>query len=150
MPESASPQKMVGILLITHGTLGESLIHCASHVIGERPPYVMQIGVTPQDDPEKILPQAIKLLRTLDQGNGVLIFSDIYGATPCNLASRLLSPGKIEGIAGVNLPMLIRALTYRTDPLRTVVDKALSGGAEGVMQIPFSQLRNAASANRNR
>jgi len=150
MPESAANRKMVGILLVTHGTLGESLIHCASHVIGERPSHVMQIGVTPQDDPERILPHAIKLLRTLDQGAGVLVFSDIYGATPCNIASRLLSPGKVEGIAGVNLPMLIRALTYRTEPLRTVMDKALSGGAEGVMQIPFTQFRNAASASRNR
>lgn len=141
---------MVGILLITHGTLGESLIHCASHVMGGRPPNVMQIGVTPQEDPDLILPQAIKLLRTLDQGDGVLVFSDIFGATPCNIASRLLTPGKVEGVAGVNLPMLIRALNYRTEPLRTVVDKALSGGAEGVMPIPFSQLRNAASANRNR
>ena len=141
---------MVGILLITHGTLGESLIQCASHVMGTRPPYVMQIGITPQDDPEQIVPQAIKLSRTLDQGGGVLIFSDIFGATPCNIAARLLIPGKVEGIAGVNLPMLIRALTYRDDPLRIVVGKALSGGAEGVMQIPFSQVRNAASGNRNR
>jgi PTS system ascorbate-specific IIA component len=141
---------MVGILLITHGTLGESLIHCASHILRGRPPYMMQIGVTPQDDPEDILPQAIKLCRALDQGAGVLVFSDIFGATPCNIASRLLIPGRVEGVAGVNLPMLIRALTYRTDPLRTVVEKALSGGAEGVMQIPFSQVRNAASGNRNR
>ena len=141
---------MVGILLITHGTLGESLIQCASHVMGARPPYVMQIGVTPQDNPEQIVPQAIKLLRTLDQGSGVLVFSDIIGATPCNIAGRLLIPGKVEGVAGVNLPMLIRALTYRDDPLRIVVDKALSGGAEGVMQIPFSQVRNAASGHRNR
>lgn len=141
---------MVGILLITHGTLGESLIHCASHVMGGRPPNVVQIGVTSQDDPDKILPQAIKLLRALDQGNGVLIFTDIYGATPSNIASRLLTPGKVEGVAGVNLPMLIRALTYRNDPLRTVVEKALSGGAQGVMQIPFSQVRNAVSGNRNR
>jgi PTS system mannose-specific IIA component len=141
---------MIGILLITHGTLGESLIQCASHVMGGRPPYVMQIGVTPEDEPERIVPQAIKLLRALDQGNGVLVFSDIFGATPCNIASRLLTPGKVEGVAGVNLPMLIRALTYRNESLRTVVDKALSGGAEGVLQIPFSQVRNAASASRNR
>ena len=116
--------------------------------MGARPPYVMQIGVTPQDNPEQIVPQAIKLLRTLDQGSGVLVFSDIIGATPCNIAGRLLIPGKVEGVAGVNLP--IRALTYREDPLRIVVDKALSGGAEGVMQIPFSQVRNAASGHRNR
>lgn len=140
---------MVGILLITHGTLGESLIHCASHITGERPSNVMQLGVTPQDDPDQILPQAIKLLRSLDTGEGVLVFSDIFGGTPCNIASRLLIPGKVEGVAGVNLPMLIRALTYRNEPLRTVVDKALSGGAEGVTQIPFAQVRNAASGNRN-
>ncbi len=141
---------MVGMLLITHGTLGESLIHCASHAMGERPPYVMQIGVTPHDDPEQILPQAIKLCRALDQGGGVLVFSDIFGATPCNIASRLLIPGKVEGVAGVNLPMLIRALTYRNEPLGTVVDKALSGGAEGVMQMHFTQVRNAATGNRDR
>ena len=110
----------------------------------------MQLGVTPHDDPEQIVPQAIKLSRTLDQGSGVLVFSDIFGATPCNIAARLLTPGKVEGVTGVNLPMLIRALTYRTEPLRIVVDKALSGGAEGVMQIPFSQVRNAASGHRNR
>ncbi len=150
MVGSASAPKMVGILLITHGTLGESLIHCASHAMGERPPFVMQIGVTPHDDPEQILPQAIKMSRTLDQGNGVLVFSDIFGATPCNIAIRLLIPGKVEGVAGVNLPMLIRALTYRTEPLATVVDKALSGGAEGVMQMPFTQVRNAATGNRDR
>lgn len=149
MSESVSDRNMVGFLLITHGTLGESLIHCVSNMMQGRPRYVMQIGVTPQDDPEEILPQAIKLCRTLDQGSGVLVFSDIFGATPCNIASRLLIPGRVEGVAGVNLPMLIRALTYRTDPLRTVVEKALSGGAEGVMQIPFSQVRNAASGNRN-
>lgn len=148
--ESASAPNMVGMLLITHGTLGESLIHCASHAMGERPPYVMQIGVTPHDDPEQILPQAIKLCRALDQGGGVLVLSDIFGATPCNIASRLLIPGKVEGVAGVNLPMLIRALTYRNEPLRTVVDKALSGGAEGVMQMPFTQVRNAATGNRDR
>lgn len=105
--------------------------------MGERPQNVMQLGVRRQDDPDKILPQAIKLCRSLDQGSGVLVFSDMYGATPCNIANRLLIPGKVEGVAGVNLPMLLRALTYRKEPLRTVVDKALSGGAEGVMQIPF-------------
>ena len=146
----ALARNMIGILLITHGTLGESLIHCASHVMGGRPPNIMQIGVTPQDDPEAIVPEAIKMSRSLDQGDGVLVFSDIYGATPCNIASRLLIPGKVEGVAGVNLPMLIRALTYRNESLRTVVDKALSGGAEGIIQIPFSQVRNAASGNRNR
>ncbi|HZP94250.1 MAG TPA: PTS fructose transporter subunit IIA [Burkholderiales bacterium] len=139
---------MVGILLITHGTLGESLIHCASHVMGSRPPLLMQIGVTPHDDPQQILAQALRLLKSLNHGEGVLVLSDIYGATPCNIAAKLLAPGKVEGVAGVNLPMLVRALTYRDEPLQTVVAKAVSGGAEGVMQI--SVPRYAAAANRNR
>ena len=136
---------MVGILIVAHGTLGESLIHCASHVMGSRPPHLMQIGVSMNDDPQRVLPQAIKLARSLDQGGGVLVLSDVYGATPCNIASKLLIPGKIEGVAGVNLPMLVRALTYRNEPLKTVVAKAISGGIEGVMQIPAAQKKNAAT-----
>lgn len=126
---------MVGILIIAHGALGESLIHCASHVLGQRPPQIAGIGVTIRDDPDALLPKARELLKQLDQGDGVLILSDICGATPCNLARRLASPGKAECVAGVNLPMLVRALTYRNEALATVVKKALSGGREGVMDM---------------
>ena len=127
---------MIGILLVSHGAFGESLIHCASHVLGKRPLYVRQLGVTVHDDPDEILPTAEDLIRFLDQGQGVLVMTDIYGATPANIASRLLRAGRVEGIAGVNLPMLIRALTYRDEPLEAVVAKALSGGSEGVMRMP--------------
>jgi PTS system mannose-specific IIA component len=99
---------MVGILIVAHGTLGESLIHCASHVMGARPPQLMQIGVTIHDDPAQILPQALRLTKQLDQGSGVLVLTDVYGATPGNIAARLLIPGRVEGVAGVNLPMLRR------------------------------------------
>ena len=138
---------MVGILIIAHGTLGESLIHCASHVMGGRPAQLAHIGVGLHDDPQALLPQTTSLLRGLDQGSGVLVLSDVYGATPSNIACRLLVPGKIEGVAGVNLPMLVRALTYRNEPLKTVVAKAVSGGIEGVMQMPIAQVRNAATGN---
>ena len=127
---------MIGILLVSHGAFGESLIHCASHVLGKRPLYVRQLGVTVHDDPEEILPVAEDLIRFLDQGQGVLVMTDIYGATPSNIAAKILKPGRVEGIAGVNLPMLIRALTYRDEPLESVVAKALSGGSEGVMRMP--------------
>ena len=127
---------MIGILLVSHGAFGESLIHCASHVLGKRPLYVRQLGVTVHDDPDEILPTAEDLIRFLDQGDGVLVMTDIYGATPANIATRLLRPGRVEGIAGVNLPMLIRALTYRGEALETVVAKALSGGTEGVIRMP--------------
>ena len=127
---------MIGILLVSHGAFGEALIHCASHVLGKRPLYLRQLGVTIHDDPDAILPVAEDLIRFLDQGAGVLVLTDIYGATPSNIASRILKPGKVEGIAGVNLPMLIRALTYRDEPLESVIAKALSGGQDGLTRMP--------------
>ncbi len=126
---------MVGILIVSHGAFGEALIHCASHVLGKRPLRVRQVGITIHDEPEAILPQAQDLVRQLDTGNGVLVLTDILGATPSNIATRLLVPGKVEGVSGVSLPMLIRALTYREEPLLTVVAKAISGGCEGVTRL---------------
>jgi len=126
---------MIGILIVAHGAFGEALIHSASHVLGKRPLRVRQVGVTVHDDPEAILPQARDLVRELDEGAGVLVLTDIYGATPGNIALRLLQPGRVEGISGVNLPMLIRALTYREQGLALTVEKALSGGTEGVVHM---------------
>ena len=126
---------MIGILIVSHGAFGESLIHSASHVLGKRPLYLRQLGVTVHDDPDDILPLAEDLIRFLDQGDGVLVLADIYGATPANIACRLLRPGRVEGLAGVNLPMLIRAITYREEPLLIMRDKALEGAAEGVMRM---------------
>jgi PTS system ascorbate-specific IIA component len=126
---------MVGILIISHGAFGEALIHGASHVLGKRPLHVRQVGVTIHDDPDEILPQARDLVLQLDSGDGVLVLSDILGATPSNIATRLLRPGKVEGLSGASLPMLIRAITYRDEPLSDVVEKAMSGGQEGMVHL---------------
>lgn len=126
---------MIGILIVAHGAFGEALIHCASHVLGKRPLRVRQVGITVHDDPDAILPQARSLVRELDDGDGVLVLTDMLGATPSNVAARLVSPGKVEIVSGVNLPMLVRALTYRSEPLGTVVAKAVSGGCEGVVHL---------------
>ena len=126
---------MIGILIVSHGAFGESLIHSASHVLGKRPLFLRQLGVTVHDDPDAILPVGEDLIRFLDQGHGVLVLTDIYGATPSNIAVKLLKPGEVEGVAGVNLPMLIRALTYRDEPLESLLEKALSGAIEGVMRM---------------
>jgi len=140
---------MIGILIITHGTLGESLVHCASHVLNKRPPRLKQIGVTAQDDPHQLIPQARRAIKELDEGDGVLILSDMYGGSPSNIAARLLIPGRVEGVTGVNLPMLIRVLTYRDRPLATIVTKAVSGGCDGVVRIPAPTLvvNNAATGS---
>ncbi|MBP6709318.1 MAG: PTS fructose transporter subunit IIA [Candidatus Accumulibacter sp.] len=127
---------MIGVLLITHGSFGESLVQNVCHVLNKRPPLMAQLGVAAQDDPLDILPLARLLLREVDSGEGVLVMTDVYGATPGNLALKLLEPGRIEGIAGVNLPMLLRALTYREKGMETMLQKAISGAHDGVVKLP--------------
>ena len=127
---------MIGLLIVAHGTLGESLIHCASHVMGKRPLYLRQLGVTIHDEPDAILPQGRDLVRFLDQGQGVLVMTDIFGATPSNIACRLLEPGRVEGISGINLPMLIKALSYREADMSELIEKSLGGANEGVIRMP--------------
>jgi PTS system mannose-specific IIA component len=140
---------MIGILIITHGMLGESLIHCASHMLNKRPQRLRQLGVTAQDDPLLLLPQARALVKELDKGHGVLILTDMYGGSPSNIAAKLVVPGKVEAVAGVSLPMLIRALTYRDRSLQTIVTKAVSGGCEGVVRVPppLVTVHNAATGS---
>jgi PTS system mannose-specific IIA component len=128
---------MYGLLIVSHGAFGESLIHSASHVLGRRPLYLRQLGVTVHDDPDEIFPVALDLIRFLDQGKGVLVMTDIYGATPSNIAARLLEPGRVEGLAGVNLPMLIKALTHRESvrSLGELLDVAFEGAGEGIVRM---------------
>jgi PTS system ascorbate-specific IIA component len=126
---------MIGIFLITHGTFGESLIQCACHVLNKRPPQIAQLGLTAQDDPLDALPLARQLLGCVDTGDGVLLLTDIFGATPSNLVMKLLEPGRVEGVAGVNLPMLLRALTNREKGMAALVAKAVAGGRDGVFNM---------------
>ena len=126
---------MIGILIIAHDTLPESLVKAVTHVLGTRPPQFETLSVTIADDPLDLLPIARERVRQLDTGDGVLIFSDIYGATPCNLAGKLLVPGRVEVVAGVNLPMLVRAFTYRAKGMDTMITKAVSGGRDGVLRV---------------
>ena len=126
---------MIGILIIAHDTLPESLVKAVTHVLGTRPAQFETLSVTIADDPFDLLPVARERVRQLDTGSGVLIFSDIYGATPCNLAAKLMVPGRVEVVAGVNLPMLVRAFTYRAKGMDTMITKAVSGGRDGVLRV---------------
>ena len=126
---------MIGVLIVAHDTLAESLARAVTHVLGSRPTQFESFSVSASDDPFALLPAAREAVDRLDTGDGVLVFSDIYGATPCNLAAKLLQPGRVEGVAGVNLPMLVRAFTYRTRGMDTLIKKAVSGGCEGVLHV---------------
>ena len=135
---------MIGVLIIAHDTLGDSLVRAVTHVLGSRPPQFEAFGVAVGDDPLVLLQTAREAVARLDDGDGVLIVSDIYGATPCNLACKLLVPGRVEGLAGVNLPMLVRAFTYRTRGMDTLLKKAVSGGCDGVLHIDTDPVYAAA------
>jgi PTS system mannose-specific IIA component len=126
---------MIGILIIAHGGFGESLLECAKHVIGNEPRQVAYLAVTNHDDPDHLLPVAQNLVAKLNEGDGVLVLSDMYGATPCNIVSKLLIPGVVEGVAGVNMPMIVRTMTYRHESLMALVEKAVTGGREGVVHF---------------
>jgi PTS system ascorbate-specific IIA component len=126
---------MIGIFLVTHATLGESLIQCVCHVLNKRPPQIAQLGVSVQDDPLDIMPLARSMLGWVDSGEGVLVLTDIYGATPSNVAAKLIVPGKVELVAGVNLPMLLRVLTYRDRDMPTLVKRAVAGACDGVLHV---------------
>jgi PTS system mannose-specific IIA component len=126
---------MLGILIVTHGKLGEALISAATHIVGKPLSHVRALSVDGLDDPDTLLSTARAMAQQLDQGDGVLVLSDICGGTPCNVATRLVAQGRIDAVSGVSLPMLVRALTYRDRPLAEVVAKALIGGTEGVIRL---------------
>ena len=134
---------MIGVLIIAHENLGESLIRCVSHVLGGRPPKFDALAVTSHDDAFNLLPQARQMTGALDDGEGVLVVSDIYGATPCNLACKLIDRGRVEVVAGVSLPMLVRAFTYRDRGMDVMVSKAVSGGRDGVVHVEQSPIHAA-------
>lgn len=126
---------MIGILIISHEQLGTSLIDCIIHILGERPPLLVNHIVSSTEDPDSGSVKLQATLKQLDQGNGVLILTDIFGATPANIACKLIRSGQIECLAGLNLPMLLRAVQYRHHPLPQLIDKVLAGGRESIFQI---------------
>jgi PTS system ascorbate-specific IIA component len=126
---------MVGLLLITHGALGEDLLRAAAHTLGRPIERAESIAVSDSDTPEMLLGRARAALGRLDDGAGVLLLSDMFGATPANVAAKLLANGRVEGISGASLPMVVRALAHRNEPLAAVVAKARSGASEGVVHM---------------
>lgn len=130
---------MIGLLVVAHGNLGESLIQCAAYVLGQRPQRLMALDMTAYPDTDSMLGAARAQIESLDQGDGVLVLADVYGATPCNTVCRLLRPGRVEAVAGASVPMLLKTLTYREEPLNLLADRAANGGQSGAFHIRFDR-----------
>lgn len=123
----------IGLLIITHNHIGDDLIATATAMLGLCPLATEALAVTQNADPEATLRKARQSVAALDQGHGVLVLTDIYGSTPSNIACNLIDSGRVQVIAGINLPMLIRILNYPQLSLPELVEKALSGGRDGVL-----------------
>ena len=126
---------MIGILLITHGELGKSLIECATHVLGEKPKFLDSLTIENDCAHENMYKEIFEKINLLDQGKGVLILTDIFGATPCNIITKIIEPGKVNAIAGVNLSMLIRSISYRHESFEALIAKAIEGAQDGIIHI---------------
>ena len=142
---------MIGVLILAHAPLASALAASASHVYSCAPEraesQVRVLDVMPDAEVAATVEHARALAAQVNDGSGVLVLTDIFGSTPGNVAARLAESGRVAVVAGVNLPMLLRALCYRDGVLADTVEKALAGGIQGVLQIAATPPLQNQSAN---
>ena len=126
---------MAGILLVTHNGLGDSFVDCVKHVLGEVPPNLKVLSVLAGDDPQLKLAEGKALIKQLDAGGGVLILADVFGATPSNIGRQLCHAEHVSGVAGLNLPMLLRVVCSPDKTLPELAKIAVEGGRECIVQM---------------
>ena len=123
----------VGVMLMTHEAVGQALISAAHHVLPKLPLKIQAVEVPGQADPDVMRALTERHARELDQGEGVLVLADLYGATPCNIGLSLSPLGvRLRCVSGLNLPMLLRVLNYAEKPLDELAEIAASGGRGGI------------------
>lgn len=123
----------VGLLLITHEGIASNILSTAKKMLGVCPLATRALEVPLDTSPEDVISIAQTYIETLDQGNGVLILTDLYGSTPSNIASKLLVNSGLRLVSGLNLPMLVRLLNYPQLDLEKMTMKAISGGKDGIL-----------------
>ncbi len=133
---------MIGIVLAAHQPLGRALAEAAEHVFGQVPRLAV-VDVVPDTPLEQIRVQMQEAMTRVDVGEGVLVLTDLFGATPSNVVAQLAEP-RVKVVAGVNLPMLLRAVSYRGESLAVVAEKAASGGVQGIVQLGSKAPQNQA------
>ncbi len=119
---------MIGLVLVTHGRLAEEFLNALEHVVG-RQSNIETISIGPEDDMEARRVDILEAVSRADDNDGVIILTDMFGGTPSNLAISLMETGRIEIIAGINLPMLIKLASARADSnLAEAVEQAQEAG----------------------
>ena len=130
-----------GIFIIAHVPLASALRQCVLHVFPDAETSLAVFDVQSNMPAEEILSSARQSMSLLNK-ECMLVLTDLFGATPCNVAQKLVDGLNSRLIAGVNLPMLLRAITYRNEPLDALVARALAGGTQGVMQVAVTAPQN--------
>lgn len=130
-----------GIFIIAHAPLANALRQCVLHVFPEAASSVVVYDVQPNTPADETLAGARAMMAMLGTPQ-VLVLTDLFGATPCNVAQKIVDGSHSRLIAGVNMPMLLRAVTYRNEPLDTLVARTLAGGTQGVMQVAVTSIQN--------
>jgi len=126
---------MAGILIIAHAPLATALRDCVAHIYGGLPAHIGALDILPDSDTTQAHAQASAEVDRLREDNGVLVLTDLFGATPANIATRLASLPQVRVLAGASLAMLVRAVCYRASPLDALVEKTLSGAQQGIQII---------------
>lgn len=126
---------MIGILVVSHEPLGTALIQCTRHIFGRMPAQLAALDVIPDEDPDAALTGARELMSRINDGSGVLVLTDLYGATPSRIAARLARAHRVAVIAGVNLPMLVKALNNRRGPLDQLAAMLGESARNAILEI---------------
>lgn len=137
-----------GILIIAHAPLASALRACVLHVYPESAEGVAALDVAPNESPDTTRAAALALLAQLHTPQA-LVLTDVFGATPCNVAQKVIDGVQSKLVAGVNLPMLLRTVNYRHEPLDALVTRALSGGAQCIMQVAVTAPQNQTRKTNN-
>jgi PTS system mannose-specific IIA component len=139
---------MAGLFILAHAPLASSLKAVAQHVFPDCAATLEALDVAPEMTPEDIEARAAALIQRLRDPE-VLILTDVFGATPCNVAQKLADGTQVKVVTGVNVPMLWRSLCYAAEPLDALVARAVAGATQGVMQVAVSRPQNQASGPTN-
>ena len=125
---------MISLIILAQQDLGRGLLNAIEHVLGSQPPLLDIQPIDYHQSQDALATALAARIKQIDQGDGVLILADIYGSSHTNAACRVLVPGRIELVSGVNLPMLVRVLNYRNLGMDELLHKAQTGGAEGIVR----------------
>ena len=124
----------IGLLIVTHNTIGADLLATAQDIIGKPPIEVVTIDIKSNSDYERKAEDVEKSIIRLDRGDGVLVLTDLFGSTPSNIAVKAAARHNAKVVAGINLAMLIRIFNYYKLPLDKLIDKAVAAGHDSVFE----------------